>query len=90
MQCAKGIPVASTAGTKKREYTQTLMSTSHDGREEEQRTTSFGRPIPRLYIAGEPGSFFGHLYEGAGNLRECIASGRIAGQESAKNEPWTD
>jgi len=43
----------------------------------------FGQPIPRLYAVGELGSFFGHLYELAGNLGECLLSGRIAGRNAA-------
>jgi succinate dehydrogenase/fumarate reductase flavoprotein subunit len=43
-----------------------------------------GRPIPGLYSAGELGSLFGLLYQGAGNLGECLAFGRIAGREAAK------
>ncbi len=48
-----------------------------------------GRPIPRLYSAGELGSIFGLLYQGSGNLGECLAFGRIAGREAAKqsNQP---
>ena len=45
-----------------------------------------GTPICRLYSAGELGSLFGLLYQGAGNLGECLAFGRIAGREAA-NEP---
>ena len=40
-------------------------------------------PIPGLYSAGELGSIFGLLYQGAGNLGECLAFGRIAGREAA-------
>ena len=43
-------------------------------------------PIPRLYACGELGSMFGHLYELAGNLGECISSGRIAGQFAAEEK----
>ncbi len=42
-----------------------------------------GSPIPNLYSAGELGSIFGLLYQGAGNLGECLAFGRIAGREAA-------
>lgn len=48
-----------------------------------------GRPIPRLYSAGELGSLYGLLYQGSGNLGECLAFGRIAGREAA-NEPRTE
>lgn len=37
-----------------------------------------GKPIPGLYSAGEFGSVWGHLYQGAGNLGECLAFGRIS------------
>ncbi|MFC1958400.1 FAD-binding protein [Chloroflexota bacterium] len=41
-------------------------------------------PIPRLYVAGELGSIFSMLYPaGGGNLAECIAFGRIAGEKAA-------
>ncbi|MBI2953899.1 MAG: FAD-binding protein [Chloroflexi bacterium] len=44
----------------------------------------FGQPIPRLYAVGELGSFFGHLYQLGGNIGECFTSGKIAGQNAAK------
>jgi succinate dehydrogenase/fumarate reductase flavoprotein subunit len=44
-----------------------------------------GDPIPRLYAAGELGSVYGMLYpSGGANLAECIAFGRIAGENAAK------
>ena len=46
-----------------------------------------GQPIPRLYSAGELGSIYGFLYQGGGNLAECIAFGRIAGANAAAEEP---
>ena len=46
-----------------------------------------GKPIPRLYSAGELGSIYGFLYQGGGNLAECIAFGRIAGANSAAEAP---
>jgi succinate dehydrogenase/fumarate reductase flavoprotein subunit len=52
--------------------------------DEEQRVLdAFGRPIPRLYAAGECGSVFGHLYMSGGNLAECFIGGRIAGRAAA-------
>ena len=45
-------------------------------------------PIPRLYAAGELGSFFYPLYEGASNLPEALAFGRIAGEHAAALRPW--
>lgn len=46
------------------------------------------KPIPRLYAAGELGSFFGHLYQGGNNFPEAIAFGRIAGLNAAKEKSW--
>ena len=37
-----------------------------------------GQPIPHLYSAGEFGSVWSAMYQGAGNLGECIAFGRIS------------
>lgn len=45
------------------------------------------KPIPRLYAVGELGSMFGHLYELAGNLGECITSGLIAAENACKEHP---
>lgn len=45
-------------------------------------------PIPRLYAAGELGSFFGHLYQGGSNFPEALAFGRIAGKNAAREVPW--
>jgi len=41
------------------------------------------RPIPRLYAAGELGSFFGFLYQGGNNYPEAWAFGQIAGKRAA-------
>ncbi|MFH0769087.1 MAG: FAD-binding protein, partial [Chloroflexota bacterium] len=40
-------------------------------------------PIHRLYSAGELGSVWGMFYQGAGNIAECIAFGRISGTNAA-------
>lgn len=45
-------------------------------------------PIPGLYSAGELGSVWGMLYQGAGNIAECIAFGRIAGVNAAAEKLW--
>lgn len=48
-----------------------------------------GSPIPRLYSAGELGSIYGMLYPGGGgNLAECLAFGRIAGENAAGCSPF--
>jgi succinate dehydrogenase/fumarate reductase flavoprotein subunit len=46
-----------------------------------------GRPIPRLYSAGELGSFQGFLYCGGASMGEPLAVGRIAGRNAAAEEP---
>ena len=47
-----------------------------------------GTPIPRLYSAGELGSIYSYLYQGTGNLGECLAFGRIAGRNAAGLGAW--
>ena len=47
-----------------------------------------GKPIPRLYSAGELGSIFGFLYNSGHNLPEALAFGRIAGMNTAVLTPW--
>jgi len=49
---------------------------------------AFGRPIPRLYSAGELGSMWGIIYQGASNIGECMVFGRIAGRNAAGEMPW--
>ena len=46
------------------------------------------RPVPRLYVAGELGSMWGNIYQGATNNAECIVFGRIAGRTAAQEKPW--
>jgi succinate dehydrogenase/fumarate reductase flavoprotein subunit len=48
----------------------------------------FQEPIPRLYSAGELGSMWGLIYQGAGNIAECLVFGRIAGRNAAAEKPW--
>jgi succinate dehydrogenase/fumarate reductase flavoprotein subunit len=58
--------------------------------DEDQRVLdAFGRPIRRLYVAGELGSVFGHLYLSGGNYSECLIGGRIAGVKASQLEPWS-
>jgi hypothetical protein len=53
-----------------------------------QMLDAFGEPIPRLYSAGEFGSMWGIIYQGAGNIGECVVFGRIAGRNAAAEKPW--
>ncbi len=48
---------------------------------------AIGKPIPRLYVAGEISSIFGHLYLEAGNITECFVGGKIAGRNAAAEKP---
>ncbi len=45
------------------------------------------KAIPRLYAAGELGSFFGFLYQGGTNYPEAWAFGQIAGRKAAAETP---
>jgi succinate dehydrogenase/fumarate reductase flavoprotein subunit len=47
-----------------------------------------GTPILRLYSAGELGSIYSYLYQGTGNIGECLAFGRIAGRNAAAEVAW--
>lgn len=45
-----------------------------------------GTPIPGLFSAGELGSMWNRLYPGAGNLSECLVSGRLAARAALGTE----
>ena len=47
-----------------------------------------GTPIPRLYSAGELGSIYSYMYQGTGNIGECLAFGRVAGRNAAAQTRW--
>ncbi len=49
----------------------------------------FNRPIPRLFSAGELGSFWGWMYNGGGNNAEALCTGRMAGRNVLTAKPWT-
>jgi succinate dehydrogenase/fumarate reductase flavoprotein subunit len=46
------------------------------------------QPILRLYSAGELGSFWGWMYNGGGNVCECMCTGRIAARNAVAENPW--
>lgn len=46
-----------------------------------------GEIVPRLYSAGEFGSIYVFLYQGAGNVPEALG-GRVAGENAAAETPW--
>ncbi len=47
-----------------------------------------GRPIPRLYEAGELGSMVSNLYQNGTYLTECMISGRAAGRNGSRLADW--
>jgi succinate dehydrogenase/fumarate reductase flavoprotein subunit len=55
---------------------------AHDA--DQRALDPFGTPIPGLWVAGEIGSVFGHLYMSGGNIAECFVGGRIAGEAAAR------
>ncbi|WP_035057687.1 FAD-dependent oxidoreductase [Desulfuromonas sp. TF] len=54
--------------------------------EKAQVVDVFDAPIPGLYSAGELGSMWGLIYQGGGNIAECLAFGRIAGTNAAREK----
>ena len=48
-----------------------------------------GKPIRRLYGAGELGSIWGFLYQSGGNLGECLGLGRMVGLNVAAEPSLT-
>ena len=48
-----------------------------------------GRPIPRLYEAGELGSIFSNLFQRGGFLTECMVFGRIAARNALAEPAWS-
>jgi succinate dehydrogenase/fumarate reductase flavoprotein subunit len=47
-----------------------------------------GTPIPRLFSSGELGSIYSYLYQGTGNLGECLAFGRVAARNAVAAAAW--
>ena len=47
-----------------------------------------GAPIPRLYSAGELGSIDSYLYQGTGNIGECLVFGRLAARNAVAEALW--
>jgi succinate dehydrogenase/fumarate reductase flavoprotein subunit len=43
-----------------------------------------GEPVANLFTAGEISSAFKFVYQGGGNLAECIVFGRVAGENAAE------
>jgi succinate dehydrogenase/fumarate reductase flavoprotein subunit len=49
-----------------------------------------GTPIPRLYSSGELGSIYSYLYQGTGNIGECLAFGRISARNAVAESRWDE
>jgi hypothetical protein len=47
------------------------------------------KTIPRLYSVSELGAIYSWHYQGGGNILECVVLGRVAGQKSAAEKPWS-
>lgn len=52
-----------------------------------QTMDPYGQPIPRLYNAGEFGSYNGYVYC-IGNILEALTTGRVAARHAAALESW--
>lgn len=50
--------------------------------------SALGKTIPRLYGAGELGTMWDPIYQGACNNAEALVFGRIAGRNAADEKPW--
>lgn len=48
-----------------------------------QVLNAYGEVIPGLYVAGEMGSMWSHIYQGACNNAEALVFGRLAGRAAA-------
>jgi succinate dehydrogenase/fumarate reductase flavoprotein subunit len=72
------------------ELSPTMLNTQGGPRRNEkgQIVRPDGTPIARLYSAGELGSIYSYLYQGTGNIGECLAFGRISGRNAAAETPW--
>ena len=44
--------------------------------------------LPRLYSAGELGSIFSYLYQGTGNIGECLTFGRASSRHAVAEGFW--
>jgi hypothetical protein len=72
------------------ELSPTMLNTQGGPRRNEkaQIVRPDGNPISRLYSSGELGSIYSYLYQGAGNIGECLAFGRIAARNVVAELPW--
>ena len=69
----------------------TLVNTQGGPRKNEkgQVLDALNNVIPRLYVAGELGSMWGPIYQGACNNAESLVFGQVAGENVANEKPWS-
>lgn len=69
-----------------------LVCTTGGGRRDEcgRVLDHEGSPIPRLYEAGELGSFHSNLYQNGSFLTEALLTGRWAGASAVRQRAWTE
>lgn len=67
-----------------------LINTQGGPRKNEkgQVLNSLNEVIGRLYVAGELGSMWGPVYQGACNNAESLVFGQVAGENVSKEKPW--
>ena len=74
------------------ELSPTMLNTQGGPRRNEkgQIVRPDGTPIPRLYSSGELGSIYSYLYQGTGNIGECLAFGRISARNAVAESRWDE
>lgn len=69
------------------EFTKLSVLNTQGGAERNEKAEVLGtdgNPIPHLYSAGEFGGLTAHMYQGGGNVAECLVFGPIAGRNAAE------
>lgn len=68
----------------------TLVNTQGGPRKNDkgQVLNALNEVIGRLYVAGELGSMWGPVYQGACNNAESLVFGQVAGENVVKEKPW--
>ena len=66
--------------------TNTQGALAHD--REQRVLDTYNKVIPRLYVAGEMGGIFGHLYLNSGNNSEAFITGIGAARNAVQESPW--
>jgi len=74
------------------ELSPSMLNTQGGPRRNEKRqiVRPDNTPIPRLYSSGELGSIYSYLYQGTGNIGECLAFGRISARNAVAESRWDE